>query len=1120
MLQTSVGRHWNIVLKHVSNNKSSYGSIALTLLWSLFFICLACSPSHRSEEERLNDMAYAYHYRSLDSVKIFSERVLERKPDGDAMHEAYNNLAFYHIGKMQYNVADSILQLILDNSNNHIELAIANIQKMRLCQRKSENKEFYTYRQKAINHLKRLKEEKGYSAREKKRIGYAECEIRLITSVYDYYVGRTEEAKIQLHEMDSINVLLRDTVQTEAYLYNIGAGGILTKGTRDIISHMEYDLLLQCYMTAEENGDIFWKANSMQAIAEHILDDGGEYIHENNIITLYMNTEDVPDSLLAGNITLRALQIFTEYGDVYQQAAAWRTLSRCYGRLKDYHGMIYALRKAETVSPLLSQAPALMASIYELYSIAFSAIDNKQESDFYRNKYLDLYDDTRQDRQLEARAELLDKKIHNLNILIFVILTIVLLMVILLIYLVVRRNRRQREGKTNVSQTIKRICRENTNTITDLDNKIEEKEEQCKMVTLQKEKQQEYFIEQRAKAHLILTITPLLDRMYDEIRRMDNLTEYRGNEVKSTDNNDNRDYSENLKEEDATIEKRSEYIRELLLRINDENAFLTRWIQMKQGELSLHIETFPLQNLLEIVRKGASTYSSKGITLVINDTDVCIKADKILTLFMINTLCDNARKFTPEGGTVTVSARDIIVGEENMVEIDIEDTGTGMSEEQQAKIFEVKAIADEALHAEIGNVTSRSHGFGLSNCKGIIEKYKKTNALFRHCEIGVKSKEGKGTKVFFTLPKGVRQVLAILLMVFFSMTAKGNIVSMADSVYHCNVTGRYEKALEYAEKCFHEINMIHLSENTAEGGDSLQMLNTSSIEYTEVKWLHKGVAAPYDIILSLRNEVAVAALALHRWQLYHYNNDAYSQLFKDYSADKTLSEYCRKMEKTESDSNVAIMILLALILSMIPIYYFTYYKHVIEDSMAILKVMQEKIAEKESKLTELSERNDRLTFEHDRLHIANNIMSNSLSTIKHETMYYPSRIQQLLDNGDIRQMREVAEFYSLIYHALSLQTQHNSRNILPAKTIMAILKRQMAKIAGVRVSELVEEVSGPYSTFHVVIPHEKRGNEKTEITLRIIKQAARDLGEIYALRRCGMTVTGENVEIVVPSHHS
>lgn len=39
----------------------------------------------------------------------------------------------------------------------------------------------------------------------------------------------------------------------------------------------------------------------------------------------------------------------------------------------------------------------------------------------------------------------------------------------------------------------------------------------------------------------------------------------------------------------------------------------------------------------------------------------------------------------------------------------------------------------------------------------------------------------------------------------------------------------------------------------------------------------------------------------------------------------------------------------------------------------------------------------RAEYENDKLHIANSVLDNCLSTLKHETMYYPSRIRQLID---------------------------------------------------------------------------------------------------------------------------
>ncbi len=40
----------------------------------------------------------------------------------------------------------------------------------------------------------------------------------------------------------------------------------------------------------------------------------------------------------------------------------------------------------------------------------------------------------------------------------------------------------------------------------------------------------------------------------------------------------------------------------------------------------------------------------------------------------------------------------------------------------------------------------------------------------------------------------------------------------------------------------------------------------------------------------------------------------------------------------------------------------------------------------------------RAEYENEKFHISNSVLDNCLSTLKHETMYYPSRISQLIDS--------------------------------------------------------------------------------------------------------------------------
>ena len=115
--------------------------------------------------------------------------------------------------------------------------------------------------------------------------------------------------------------------------------------------------------------------------------------------------------------------------------------------------------------------------------------------------------------------------------------------------------------------------------------------------------------------------------------------------------------------------------------------------QDEAGTLSLNIETFELNELFELLKKGNRAFEMKQLDLVVSPTDVCVKADKALTLFMINTLAENARKYTPKGGTIKIYARK----ENDYVEISVEDNGHGLSPEDVAhiigeKIYDSKAI--------------------------------------------------------------------------------------------------------------------------------------------------------------------------------------------------------------------------------------------------------------------------------------------------------------------------------------------------------------------------------------------------------------------------------------------
>lgn len=1019
----------------------------------------ACQPKNRGEVDKLNASSYACHYRNLDSVKSYADRAygLSGSYD-DGKAEALNNLAFYYIAKMDYRKASSLLDTIPHITDNQVELLIANVQMMRLCQRRSANKEFYDYHEKALRRLHRIDEERGaLSERQQMRYIYASSEYNIVTSTYYYYVGLERQSVRAIDNIDPDGDIRKDTAQYLNYLYNVGAGGIITDGTQSDINQKEFEYLIQCYVLARKFHYPFWEANSMQAMSEHLLvpEYRSKLINDNLPAMKYVNADMMPDSLLAGNLALRSMDLFSSFGDVYQIAGAYRTLASCYWQIDDYNSAISCLNDALEKDTAINQAPDLVASIREQLSIVYSAIDNKRQSDYNRNIYLDLQEQTRQDRYYESRADQLARSSSLLNVM---IVSVVIMIVVVLLLLYLFHRLRLRNDRRNTLSSLLRPLEEWQKRYgqyrEQMNDRYEGINEAYALNVTHIINNKRRNLEQRAKISLVNSIVPFIDRMLNEIKRL-------------SKNN----------EPEATRRERYEYIGELTDKIDEYNNILTDWIQMRQGQLNLHIESFPLQQLFDIVAKGRMSFQLKGISLDVEKTDAVVKADRILTLFMINTIADNARKFTPKGGQVRV----LSVENGNYVEVSVTDNGRGMSKEELSGLFDRKV--------------SNGHGFGLMNCRGIIDKYKKISPIFNVCSLSAESEPGKGSRFFFRLPKGVLRLVVLVvtlssLLLPVSTVARANTfnsvrnsqdenikqaVSFADSAYFSNINGTYDRTIDFADSCRHYLNKFYLEKHP--GGKTL-MLREGDVSKipAEIKWFHDSLPVNYRIIIDMRNESAVAALALHRWSLYKYNNKVYTQLFKETSADATLGNYCRMMQRSEANKNVAVAILILLLFSIFPAYYLIYYRHRLYYRYCVERVRQindilltdTSAEEKLDRISPISTERfpdelrhvvDRIrealasAVEHDRqshvsieladderrraeyedqkLYISNSVLDNCLSTLKHETMYYPSRIRQLVDGNDrnLQSISELAEYYKELFTILNSQAMRQVEGV-------------------------------------------------------------------------------------------
>lgn len=925
----------------------------------------ACSPSDRQAVDKLNSLSYAYHYRQIDSAEHYAQQafLLANKGDFiDGKAEALNNLAFVDIVKMHYTDARSRLDSVLMFTDNQLERFVAYVQQMRLCQRQSLNREFYDCREQAQRALERINEERLYlSDRQQKRLLYAETEFAIVNSTYYYYVGLERQS---VEAMQSIRLDVEtDTAQYLNYLYNVGAGGIITQGTQQEINQSEFDHLMRCYLLSRQVDCPYFMANSLEALAEHLSVE--EYrvqlMADNQPAMKFLNPEGVADELLPLWLAEHALTIFTNYGDTYQIAGAYRTLATCCMRQEDYDAALVNLEKALS-DTLIYQAPDLVASIREQLCVAYSAIDDKASSDYNRNAYLDLQERTRQDQWLEARANQLEHSLNQLNLLLIavVIAMIIFMVVILLFYFFRKKTLNSQHDET-------------------LDEREEELTEQLELTNLHIMQGKRLYVEQLAKMSLVNGITPIIDRMIHEERCLN----------------------------DKHKEERIDYIRELTDNVNMQNDILTHWIQLRKGELSVHIETFPLGELFDVLAKSSRSFNLKGVALDIQPTTLTVKADKVLTLFMLNTLADNARKFTPQGGKVSVYATDT----ERYVEISVADTGQGMDKEQLSHVFDHKVIVDSDKRS-----ADKGHGFGLINCKGIIEKYRKLSQIFSVSMIAAESELGKGSRFYFRLPKKIISIV-LMLMMFSEFTSAQQVdlqqaSAYADSTYYINIRGDYQQTLAYADSCRQCLNRYYKSLGK-HMNDTLLDIGDLSITPPEILWLHRNIPVNYQILLDIRNESAVAALALHEWQLYEYNNRIYTQLFKELSADSSLDSYCRTMQQSQTNKQVAIILLVFLFLAIIAV--------VVWQLMLLHNKRYSILQERRSQLELMADDVTLLKIEEGNLHISNAVLDNTLSTLKHETMYYPSRIKQLLETDDSVSLIEITEYYRELYGILSQQ---------------------------------------------------------------------------------------------------
>lgn len=168
-----------------------------------------------------------------------------------------------------------------------------------------------------------------------------------------------------------------------------------------------------------------------------------------------------------------------------------------------------------------------------------------------------------------------------------------------------------------------------------------------------------------------------------------------------------------------------------------EDLLMLSKIETKEFQLKIEVISLPnfIDDVLDFVKEPAE---KKKISLSRNAIPslLAVQADRgYLEQILIN-LLDNAIKYTPEGGRVTVSA---VEKDSKDIQFLIEDNGIGIPKEDLSRIFERFYRVDKGRSKEMGGT-----GLGLSIVKHLVQAH--------GGRVWVESQPGKGSTFYFTLP--------------------------------------------------------------------------------------------------------------------------------------------------------------------------------------------------------------------------------------------------------------------------------------------------------------------------------------------------------------------------------
>jgi signal transduction histidine kinase len=217
-----------------------------------------------------------------------------------------------------------------------------------------------------------------------------------------------------------------------------------------------------------------------------------------------------------------------------------------------------------------------------------------------------------------------------------------------------------------------------------------------------------------------------------------------------------------------TTPQQDEYLQIILRNVGQLRAMIEDLLEVTReqtGKLAVELQSVSVNEAAAYAvdtLKGAAKQREITLSFLPSAGLPSAYADATRVRQILTVLLDNAVKFTPAGGTVTVEAKEY-EKDGSMVLVGVSDTGCGIKPEETERIFEhLYQVTDP------GSAGRRGLGLGLHIAKDLVTR--------QGGEIWVTSVPGKGSLFSFTLP--IFSLASVIRPILSEQKGPGNLIAL------------------------------------------------------------------------------------------------------------------------------------------------------------------------------------------------------------------------------------------------------------------------------------------------------------------------------------------------------